>query len=91
MFLCFKLFICDELISVFDFVGWKEILDIMFKIKDLIIVIFLIYILLDVERICDYVVILNKGSIVFSGIFLEIKSMYGKDRFLLEFVSNDEI
>ena len=63
----------------------------MLKIKDSTTVIFSTHILSDVERICDHVAILNKGSIALSGTLSEIKSMHGKDRLLLEFASNDEI
>ncbi|HBG4777773.1 TPA: ABC transporter ATP-binding protein, partial [Clostridioides difficile] len=86
-----KLLICDEPTSALDPVGRKEILDIMLKIKDSTTVIFSTHILSDVERICDHVAILNKGSIALSGTLSEIKSMHGKDRLLLEFASNDEI
>ncbi len=86
-----KLLICDEPTSALDPVGRKEILDIMLKIKDSTTVIFSTHILSDVERICDHVAILNKGSIALSGTLSEIKSMHGKDRLLLEFSSNDEI
>ncbi|VHR12842.1 ABC transporter ATP-binding protein [Clostridioides difficile] len=86
-----KLLICDEPTSALDPVGRKEILDIMLKIKDSTTVIFSTHILSDVERICDHVAILNKGSIALSGTLSEIKSMHGKDRLLLEFASNNEI
>lgn len=79
-----KLLICDEPTSALDPVGRKEILDIMLKIKDSTTVIFSTHILSDVERICDHVAILNKGSIALSGTLSEIKSMHGKDRLLLE-------
>ncbi len=75
-----KLLICDEPTSALDPVGRKEILDIMLKIKDSTTVIFSTHILSDVERICDHVAILNKGSIALSGTLSEIKSMHGKDR-----------
>lgn len=68
-----KLLICDEPTSALDPVGRKEILDIMLKIKDSTTVIFSTHILSDVERICDHVAILNKGSIALSGTLSEIK------------------
>lgn len=86
-----KLLICDEPTSALDPVGRKEILDIMFKIKDSTTVIFSTHILSDVERICDHVAILNNGKIAVSGTLSEMKNLHGKDKLLLEFSSIDEV
>ncbi|MGX9758198.1 ABC transporter ATP-binding protein [Clostridioides difficile] len=86
-----KLLICDEPTSALDPVGRKEILDIMFKIKDSTTVIFSTHILSDVERICDHVAILNNGKIAVSGTLSEMKTLHGKDKLLLEFSSIDEV
>lgn len=86
-----KLIICDEPTSALDPVGRKEILDILRKIKGSTTVLFSTHILSDVERICDYVALLNEGKIAASGKLSEIKALYGKDSLLLEFSNMDEI
>ncbi len=86
-----KLLICDEPTSALDPVGRKEILDILRKVKGSTTVLFSTHILTDVERICDRVAVLHGGKIGISGTLSEIKSLHGRNRFLLEFSTNEEI
>lgn len=80
-----KLLICDEPTSALDPIGRKEILDILFKIKDKTTVIFSTHILSDVERICDRVAILHKSSIVLNNSLEDIKGENHSNRVLIEF------
>ena len=69
-----RLLICDEPTSALDPVGRKEILDIIHSAKGETSVIFSTHILSDVERICDDMAILEKGSIALSGTVSELKA-----------------
>lgn len=68
-----KLLICDEPTSALDPVGRKEILDVLYKVKEQTTVIFSTHILSDVERICDEVAFLHDGNIVLKGSLDEVK------------------
>ena len=68
-----KLLICDEPTSALDPVGRKEILSILERVKDHTTVIFSTHILSDVERICDTIGLLHKGSLVFESSMDEIR------------------
>ena len=56
--------ILDEPVSALDPLGRNEIFDIILKLKGRVTVIFSSHILNDVERICDHVVLINKGKII---------------------------
>ena len=69
-----RLLICDEPTSALDPIGRKDILDIIHAAKGETSVIFSTHILSDVERICDDMAILEKGSIALSGTVSELKA-----------------
>lgn len=85
-----KLLICDEPTSALDPIGRKEILDILLKVKGKTTVIFSTHILSDVERICDYVAVLNKGKLILSGTLAEIKAKHKSDKLIIEFASDED-
>lgn len=61
----FELVVLDELSLGLDFVGWMLIRDIVVELKCCgVIILFSLYILLDVEHICDWVVIFVGGKLV---------------------------
>lgn len=80
-----KLLICDEPTSALDPIGRKEILDILSVVKDKTTVLFSTHILADVERICDRVAVLSKGSIVMQGELLKLKNKHAHDEVCIEF------
>ncbi|SHI58270.1 ABC-2 type transport system ATP-binding protein [Clostridium cavendishii DSM 21758] len=86
-----KLVICDEPTSALDPVGRKEILDILYKVKDKTTIIFSTHILSDVERICDTLGLLNNGKIAMSGKLHEIKSNFRSDSIFIELNHENEI
>lgn len=86
-----QLLICDEPTSALDPLGRKDILDILSDIKEKTTVIFSSHILSDVERICNHVAILDKGSIAVCGKLSDIKTMYGKNSLHLTFANFAEI
>ena len=85
-----ELLICDEPTSALDPVGRKEILDILLKVKGKTTVIFSTHILSDVERICDYVAVLNKGKLILTGPLAQIKSQHKSDTISIEFNSSED-
>lgn len=80
-----KLLICDEPTSALDPIGRKEILDILYSLKDRTTIIFSTHILSDVERICDEIGVLNDGKLVLTGKMEEIRSKGHKNGFEVEF------
>lgn len=85
-----KLLICDEPTSALDPIGRKEILDILYKVKDKTTIIFSTHILSDVERICNTIGLLDKGKIVIQGHLSEIKDNYRSDSILIELNNKDD-
>lgn len=85
-----KLLICDEPTSALDPIGRKEILDILYKVKDNTTIIFSTHILSDVERICNTIGLLDKGKIVIQGDLSEIKDKYRSDSILIELSNKDD-
>ena len=85
-----KLLICDEPTSALDPVGRKEILDILFALREQTTVLFSTHILSDVERICTDVAFLNGGKISIEGKLSEVKSRYRIDEYRLE-LEKDEV
>jgi ABC-2 type transport system ATP-binding protein len=70
------LVILDEPVSALDPIGRKEVLKTIEKIKENATVIFSTHILSDVDKICDDVVILNKGKLVTSSPLTALKEQY---------------
>lgn len=79
-----KLLICDEPTSALDPVGRKEILDILFSVREQTTVLFSTHILSDVERICTDVAFLNNGMVDVQGKLSAIKEKYCTKEYPLE-------
>jgi ABC-2 type transport system ATP-binding protein len=43
----------------------------------------------QVEKICDDIVLINKGKVVLSGTVRDVKSRYGRDTVVMEFEGSD--
>ena len=86
-----ELLICDEPTSALDPVGRKEILDILLSVKGKTTVVFSTHILSDVERICDHVAVLHKGSLVLNGTLSQLKQSHRLDTLQIEFRSLDDL
>ncbi|WP_416325844.1 ATP-binding cassette domain-containing protein [[Eubacterium] hominis] len=85
-----KLLICDEPTSALDPIGRKEILDILYAVKETTTVIFSTHILSDVERICDHIAILKDGNIALKGNLAQLRAQYGKGRWKVSFSTKEE-
>lgn len=86
-----KLLICDEPTSALDPIGRKEILDILYKVKDKTTVVFSTHILSDVERICDTVALIHQGKIHMQGDLTTIKANHKRDGLKIEFARIDDL
>ena len=56
--------ILDEPVSALDPLGRKEMFDIIAALKGKVTIIFSSHILDDIERVCDHVLLINKGKII---------------------------
>jgi ABC-2 type transport system ATP-binding protein len=65
----------DEPVSALDPIGRKEVMDIVMELAGKVTVFFSTHVLADVERVCDRVVIINKGRAVLEDTIGNIKSM----------------
>lgn len=86
-----ELLICDEPTSALDPSGRNDFLEMLAKLKGRTTILFSTHILSDVERICDYVGILNEGKLVVSGTLDDLKQRFAKNQIAIEFSSNAQL
>lgn len=79
-----KLLICDEPTSALDPIGRKEILDILKSVSSETTIVFSTHVLVDVERICDTVGILNGGKLEVTGKIEELEKSFISNRIEIE-------
>ena len=84
-----KLLICDEPTSALDPIGRKEILDLLYSVREQTTVLFSTHILSDVERICTEVALINDGKIAMAGTVDELKRITSSEQFAIELMDND--
>lgn len=84
-----RLLICDEPTSALDPIGRKEILDLLFSVREQTTVLFSTHILSDVERICTDVALLHEGKIAMLGSVESLKSAHRGEGFVLEMCTDD--
>jgi len=80
-----ELLICDEPTSALDPSGRNEFLEMLSTLKGRTTILFSTHILTDVERICDYVGMLDRGKLVVSAPLDDLKQKYAKDQIEIEF------
>lgn len=86
-----KLLICDEPTSALDPMGRKEILDILREVKKNTTILFSTHILSDVERICDRIAIIHKGSLAMIGTLDEIRRKGRRNKLNILFKTRGEL
>jgi ABC-2 type transport system ATP-binding protein len=74
-----KILILDEPVSALDPIGRKEIFDQINKLKNKMTIIFSTHVLDDIERVCDKIILINKGAKIKEGSISEIKKDYIKN------------
>ncbi|MBR7098470.1 MAG: ABC transporter ATP-binding protein [Clostridia bacterium] len=79
-----KLLICDEPTSALDPLGRRELLDVLYGVRERTTVLFSTHILSDVERICTHVAFLHDGKIAIQGTAEELKSLFIREEFVVE-------
>lgn len=70
-----RVVLLDEPVSALDPVGRKEVMDIIQGLSGRHTVFFSTHVLADVERVCDRVVIINRGKALLEGSLEDIKAM----------------
>lgn len=81
--------ILDEPVSALDPIGRKEIFDVINALRGEVTIVFSSHILNDIERICDYIIMINKGKIILCD---ELKNLSAcKERVLVEFESREDL
>ena len=82
-----RLLLLDEPTSALDPIGRKEVLEMIASLSGRCTVFFSTHILVDVERVCDTVVILSRGKVVARGSVGELKAKGGSQCFAVELES----
>ncbi|MCL1858507.1 MAG: ABC transporter ATP-binding protein [Oscillospiraceae bacterium] len=70
------LIMLDEPTSALDPIGRKETINIINSLRGKYTVVFSTHILNDVERVCDRIALIEKGSLILDGSINDIKSKY---------------
>ena len=79
----------DEPVSALDPIGRKEIFEQIKQLKKRMTIIFSTHVLDDVERVCDKIILINRGSKIKEGSITDIQKNYVKN--ILEIVfTNDK-
>ncbi len=68
----------DEPVSALDPIGRKEVMGILAKLSGKVTVFFSSHILSDVERVCDRVVIINRGKMLLEDSMENLRGSYSK-------------
>ncbi len=79
-----RLLMLDEPTSALDPMGRKDVLDMIRALKGRTTVFFSTHILSDVERVCDTVAILDKGTVVREAPIADLKHTGGSTRVAIE-------
>lgn len=83
-----KVLIMDEPVSALDPIGRREVLNIINKLKADKSIFLSTHILSDVDKICDDVIIINKGKILAASSLSELKEKFAKLIIDVEFTDN---
>jgi ABC-2 type transport system ATP-binding protein len=86
-----KVLLLDEPVSSLDPIGRREVLELMARIKGEITVFYSTHILDDVQRVSDYVAILDRGRLVRAEPTAQLLSSFTRDRLrvVLGFATDD--
>lgn len=86
-----KILICDEPTSALDPQGRKDILNILKKLGEQIVVIFSTHVLSDVESTCNYVSIIKNKKISEFDEIQKLKQKYFTNKFVISFNTENEL
>lgn len=83
-----EVIIMDEPVSALDPIGRREVLKVIEKLKNNRTVLLSTHILSDVDKICDDIVIINKGRLIVSKSLAELKAEYAAPILEVEFAQD---
>jgi len=86
-----SLILLDEPTSALDPIGRKETIDIIQSLKGKYTVIFSTHILNDIERVCDRIALIDKGSLILDGNIGELKANTVSDGVNITVTSNNSV
>lgn len=78
------LLLLDEPVSALDPEGRREVLQLLFQLKEKMTILFSTHVLHDAEQVCDSVVMLREGNLVWSGSLEQLKSENEELTFFIE-------
>ena len=78
----------DEPASALDPMGRYDVMEILSKLKGNTTVFFSTHIISDIERVCDTIAIIDKGTILEQGSIPDLKSKYDNHKISLSFAEN---
>ena len=79
-----QLLLLDEPTRALDPMGRKDVLDMLASLRGRTTVFFSTHILVDVERVCDTVAILDRGRVAANGPLAEVKARYAEQKVIVE-------
>ena len=79
-----KVVFMDEPVSALDPIGRKEVMDILVKLSGKVTVFFSSHILSDIEKVCDRVVIMNKGRLLLEDSMENLRGSYSNGMINIE-------
>lgn len=86
-----SLIILDEPFSGFDPINVDIFKDVILELKrNGKIIILSTHIMEQAEQLCDYVCLINKGKIILAGNLRQVKSNFGRDTIICEFLDGGE-
>lgn len=83
-----EVIIMDEPVSALDPIGRKNVLHVIERLKKNRTILLSTHILSDVDKICDDIVIIDKGKLVVSSPLAELKAKYASPILEIEFASD---
>ncbi len=86
-----KVVFLDEPTSALDPIGRKEVMDIIGKLAGHVTVFFSTHILSDIERVCDRVVILNKGRIMIEDSMVNLRNKHTLQGVVMEVEASEDV
>jgi len=83
-----KVIFMDEPTSALDPIGRREVLELVSRLKQNATIFMSTHILSDVERVCDMVGIVNKGSLIAVSSVSDLQNQYAHSVFEIEFLED---
>lgn len=81
----------DEPASALDPMGRYDVMEILTKLKGNTTVFFSTHIISDIERVCDTIAIINKGSILEQGTISDLKTKYDNNTISVTFADYSQV